>query len=112
MWIVSLHTAMYLVCPRRAEASLSLLCAVQRLQDLQLGVGDLLTDQLGDFVSLLNHKLCVRMVKHHDTGIAPGWKCGVLSQLNNMQFALITLEFLGGGGYDCGGSFCHRHCVR
>ena len=67
MWIVSLHGAMNLVCPRGAEASLAPLRAVQRLQDLQLGVGDLLTDQLGDSVSLLHHKLCVRVVEHHDT---------------------------------------------
>merc|ERR550534_3228133 len=178
MWIVSLHGATDLVCSRGAEASLAALCAVQRLQDLQLGVGDLLTDQLGDSVSLLHHKLCVRVVEHHDTDIAPvvlvhhpgpdvdvllpgeagprshpavcavrdadleisldetlpsrrdggvlsaveiiasskrtapGRECGVLSQLGNLQFAVIKFEFLGGGWNNCGGSFGHRHGVR
>ena len=59
------------VCARGAEAPLAPLRVVQGLQDLQLGVGDLLTDQLGDPVSLLHHKLGVAVVEHHNTDIAP-----------------------------------------
>lgn len=53
--------------PRGAKALLASLRVVQGLEDLQVGVGDLFTDQLGDSVSLLHHKLCVRVVKHHNT---------------------------------------------
>ena len=55
------------VCARGTEAPLATLRVVQGLKDLQLGVGDLLTDQLGDPVSLLHHKLSVRVVEHDNT---------------------------------------------
>ena len=47
---------MDLVLPRGAEAPLAPLCAVKRL---------------GDSVSLIHHKLCVRVFEHHDTNIVP-----------------------------------------
>ena len=58
---------MDLVCSSGAKTSLSPLCVVQSLKDLKLGIGDLFTNQLSDPVSLLDHKLCVRVVEHYHT---------------------------------------------
>ena len=56
-----------LICSSGAKTSLSPLCIVQSLKDLKLGIGDLFTNQLSDPVSLLDHKIGVRVVEHYHT---------------------------------------------
>ena len=60
-------SCMDLVCTSGAKTSLSSLRIVQSLQDLKLGISDLFTNQLSDPVSLLDQKLCVRVVEHYHT---------------------------------------------